>query len=354
VDTVAHDFLVKILETPSASGYEQPVQKLVREYLKPCAETIETDAHGNVIGTANLGGSCRMFLAGHCDQIGLIVQYIDVDGYISVQPIGGWDPMQLIGTHVVIWTASGGIPGVMSRKPIHLLTEEERKSVPKMKDLWIDIGSDSKEDAEKVVRVGDSATFALKYQPLRNGLAASVAMDDKIGLWVVLEAFRRAVKAGPLPCSLSVSSTVQEEIGLRGAKTSCHRVDPHVAIAVDVTHATDCPTIDKKTEGDISLGKGPVVYRGPNMHPQVVDRLLNAGEKGDIPIQLSAFGRATPTDANALQVTRDGVATGLVSVPNRYMHSAVETVSLDDADRTADLLAAFCRGLEGDIDWSPQ
>jgi endoglucanase len=242
----------------------------------------------------------------------------------------------------------------MSRKPIHLLSDEERKTVPKMKDLWIDIGADTKEDAEKVVRIGDSATFALKYQPLRNGLAASVAMDDKIGLWVVLEAFRRAVAAGPLPCSLSVSSTVQEEIGLRGAKTSCHRVDPHVAIAVDVTHATDCPTIDKKTEGDISLGKGPVVYRGPNMHPQVVERLLQAGENGDIPIQLSAFGRATPTDANALQVTRDGVATGLVSVPNRYMHSAVETVSLNDADKTADLLAAFCRGLEGDIDWSPK
>ena len=140
-----------------------------------------------------------MFLAGHCDQIGLIVQHIDADGYISVQPIGGWDPMQLIGAHVVIWTASGGVPGVMSRKPIHLLTEEERKTVPKMKDLWIDIGADTKEDAEKVVRIGDSATFALKYQPLRNGLAASVAMDDKIGLWVVLEAFRRAVAAGPLP-----------------------------------------------------------------------------------------------------------------------------------------------------------
>jgi endoglucanase len=147
---------------------------------------------------------------------------------------------------------------------------------------------------------------------------------------------------------------VQEEIGLRGAKTSCHRVDPHVAIAVDVTHATDCPTIDKKTEGDIKLGGGPVVYRGPNMHPQVVERLLQAGNAHAIPIQLSAFGRATPTDANALQVSRDGVATGLVSVANRYMHSAVETISLEDADRTADLLAAFCRGLEGDINWAPR
>lgn len=354
MEKAAQDFLIRLLETPSASGYEEPVQKLVREYLAGPADAVETDAHGNVIGTANSNGKTRMFLAGHCDQIGLIVQHIDGDGYISVQPIGGWDPLQLIGSRVVIWTSSGGIPGVMSRKPIHLLNDEERKTVPKMKDLWIDIGAKDKADAESVVRIGDSATFELKYQPLLNGLAASVAMDDKIGLWVVLEAFRRAVESGPLPCALSVASTVQEEIGLRGAKTSCHRVDPHVAIAVDVTHATDCPTIDKKTEGDIGLGKGPVVYRGPNMHPQVVERLLEAGEAKSIPIQLSAFGRATPTDANVLQVNRNGVATGLVSVPNRYMHSAVETISLQDADQTADLLAAFCRGLTGEIDWSPR
>jgi endoglucanase len=178
-------------------------------------------------------------------------------------------------------------------------------------------------------------------------------MDDKIGLWVVLEAFRRAVAAGPLPCGLFVASTVQEEIGLRGAQTSSHAVDPHVAIAVDVTHATDCPTIDKKSEGDVGLGKGPVVFRGPNMNPHVVDRLLAAGKARDIPIQLAASGRATPTDANVLQTTRSGVATGLVSVPNRYMHSAVETVALADADRAADLLAAFVRGLEGPIDWAP-
>jgi len=161
------------------------------------------------------------------------------------------------------------------------------------------------------------------------------------------------VAAGPLPCGLFVASTVQEEIGLRGAQTSCHGVDPHVAIAVDVTHATDCPTIDKKSEGDVALGKGPVVFRGPNMNPHVVDRLVAASKAREIPIQLAASGRATPTDANALQVTRSGVATGLVSVPNRYMHSAVETISLDDADRTADLLAAFVRGLEGSISWAP-
>jgi putative aminopeptidase FrvX len=353
VDSAARDFLLRLLETPSPSGYEQPVQRLVRDYLGRCAEQVTTDAHGNVIGGANVAGTTRMLLAGHCDQIGLIVQYIDGDGFISVQPIGGWDPIQLVGARVTIHGASGPVPGVMSRKPIHLLTDEERKQVPKMKDLWIDIGATDKADAESVVRTGDCVTLELKAVELRHGRMCSVAMDDKIGLWVVLEAFRRAVTAGPLPCALFVASTVQEEIGLRGAQTAAHGVDPQVAIAVDVTHATDCPTIDKKTEGDVALGAGPVVYRGPNMNPHVVTRLLGAAERGGIAIQLAASGRATPTDANALQTTRSGVATGLVSIPNRYMHSAVETVALDDADRAADLLAAFCRGLEGTIDWAP-
>lgn len=353
MDASAREFLVRILETPSPSGYEQPVQQMVREYLSGVADTIETDSHGNVIGGKNPGGTTRMLLAGHCDQIGLIVQYIDSDGYISVQPIGGWDPMQLVGARMTVWTATGPVPGVMSRKPIHLLTDEERKQVPKMKDLWVDIGATDRADCESVVRVGDCVTFELKYQPLRHDRACSVAMDDKIGLWVVLEAFRRAAAAGPLPCALFVASTVQEEIGLRGAQTSSYGVDPQVAIAVDVTHATDCPTIDKKAEGDIALGRGPVVYRGPNMNPHVVDRLLAAGKARDIPIQLGASGRAQPNDANVLQTTRAGVATGLVSIPNRYMHSAVETISLSDADRAADLLAAFIRGLEGPISWAP-
>ena len=312
MESAAREFLFRLLKTPSPSGYEQPIQALVREYLERCADTVTTDSHGNVIGAKNASAPTRMLLAGHCDQIGLIVQYIDADGFISVQPIGGWDPIQLVGARVTIWTKNGPVTGVMSRKPIHLLTEEERKQVPKMKDLWIDIGAENKADCESVVRVGDPITLELEVRQLRRDLCCSVAMDDKVGLWVVLEAFRRAVAAGPLPCGLFVASTVQEEIGLRGAQTSCHGVDPHV-----------------------------------------VDRLLAASQAKEIPIQLAASGRATPTDANALQVTRSGVATGLVSVPNRYMHSAVEMVSLEDADRTADLLAAFCRGLEGEIDWAP-
>lgn len=353
MNPAARDFLERLLTTPSPSGYEWPVQALVRSYLGGVAARVDGDAHGNVIGVANPDAPLRVLVAGHCDQIGLIVQHIDGDGYLSVQPIGGWEPMQLVGSRVVVWGAGGPVPGVIARKPIHLLTDEERKVVPKMKDLWIDIGAADRADAESVVRVGDCATVELRVWPLRRDLVAAPAMDDKVGLWVVLEAFRRAVEAGPLRCALFVASTVQEEIGLRGAQTSAFGVDPHVAIAVDVTHATDCPSIDKKSEGDVGLGRGPVVFRGPNMNPHVVERLVAAATAHAIPFQFQASGRATPTDANVLQTTRAGVATGLLSVPNRYMHSAVETVALGDLDRAADLLAAFVRGLEPGIDFAP-
>ncbi len=352
MENTALDFLKTILETPSPSGYEQPVQDVVRNYVSDFADDVTTDSHGNVIAVKNPGAPLRVMLAGHCDQIGLIVQYIDDQGYLYVNSIGGWDPQQLIGQRLTVWTAGGPVDGLIARKPIHLLTEEERKQVPKLKDLWLDIGAKDKEDAASAVRVGDPVTLRLGFQQMRNGLANSPAMDDKTGLWIVVEALRRA-SAAALECSLYAVSTVQEEIGLRGAKTSAHGVDPHVGIAVDVTHATDCPTIDKKQEGDIALGGGPVIYRGPNNNPVVVERLIATANEHEIPYQLGAIGRATPTDANALQVTRSGVPTALVSVPNRYMHSAVETISLEDIDRCADLLAQFAIGLAGDEDFTP-
>jgi endoglucanase len=352
MDATALEFLKQVLATPSPSGYEQPVQELVREYLTPFADKVTTDSHGNVIGVKNASAPLRVMYAGHCDQIGMLVQYIDAEGFIYAQPIGGWDAQVLIGQRMTVWTTSGPVAGIIARKPIHLLTDEERKQVVKLKDLWIDIGAKDKEDAAKLVRVGDPITLELNYRTLLNNLAASVAMDDKAGLWVVLEAFRRASQS-KLNCALHVVSTVQEEIGLRGAQTSAFTIDAHVGIAVDVTHATDCPTIDKKQEGEIKVGGGPVIYRGPNMNPVVVERLVNAASGREIPFQMAAVGRATGTDANALQVSRGGVATGLVSIPNRYMHSPVELISLDDIDRAADLLAAFAVGLSGTESFVP-
>lgn len=346
------EFLEKILEAPSPSGYEEPVQALVRQYVGQFADSVTTDLHGNVIAGKNLQAPLRVMLAGHCDQIGLLVQFIDSDGFLYVQPIGGWDPQQLVGQRMTVWSATGPVPGVISRKPIHLLTDEERKQVVKLKDLWIDIGAKNKEEASQAVRVGDAVTLELGMRQMRNGRAYAPAMDDKCGLWVVVEALRRAAQSN-LQVALYAVSTVQEEVGLRGAKTSAFGIDPQIGIAVDVTHATDCPTIDKKQEGDVNLGAGPVIYRGPNMNVRVVDALVATADRCKIPYQLAALSRASGTDANSLQISRAGVATGLVSIPNRYMHSAVEMISLDDLDRSADLLAEFALGLAADADMTP-
>ena len=352
METKSLEFFKKILETPSPSGYEGPLQQVVREYVRDFADEVKTDFHGNVIAIKNPDAPLRVMLAGHCDQIGLIVQHIDDEGFLYVQPIGGWDPLQLIGQRMTVWAGDGPIFGVIARKPIHLLTEEERKKVPKIKDLWLDIGAADKKEAEGLVRIGDPVTVELGFNETCNQRAVSPAMDDKAGVWVVIEALRRADKS-KLDCSLYAVSTVQEELGLRGAKTSSFGIDPQVGVAVDVTFATDCPTIEKKEEGDIKLGAGPVIYRGPNMNPKVVALLIETADANDIPYQLAAEGRATGTDANAMQVNRSGVATGLVSIPNRYMHSPVEMISLEDIDRAADLLARFVEGLSARTELTP-
>ncbi|MEN6450348.1 MAG: M42 family metallopeptidase [Thermoguttaceae bacterium] len=353
MDSTSLGFLKTILETPSPSGYEADVQRFVRDYVKDFADEVRTDLHGNVIVVKNPDSPLRVMLAGHCDQIGLIVQHIDDDGFLYVQQIGGWDPQVLIGQRMTVWTDAGPVFGVIGRKPIHLLTEDERKQVPKMKDLWLDIGATNKEDAIKMVRVGDAVTVELGFHESRNNRAVSPAMDDKAGCWVVIEALRRACESGKLKCGLYAVSTVQEELGLRGGRTSAFGIDPQVGVAVDVTHATDCPTIDKKEEGDVRLGHGPVIHRGPNMNHKVVERLIAAANRNEILYQLAACGRATGTDANAIQVSRAGVATGLVSIPNRYMHSPIEMVSLDDLDRAADLLARFAENIDVDAEFTP-
>ncbi|MEX0714826.1 MAG: M42 family metallopeptidase [Pirellulales bacterium] len=352
MDAHALEFFKQILETPSPSGFERPAQELVRRYTADWADKVTTDLHGNVIAVKNPEARLRVMFAGHVDQIGMLVQYIDGEGFLYAQPIGGWDPQVLVGQRMTVWTASGPLPAVIGRKPIHLLTEEERKQVPKLKDLWLDIAAKDKADAERQVHVGDPVTLELGYRPMANNLAYSPAMDNKCGLWVVLEALRRADRK-KLDCALYAVSTVQEEIGLRGAATSAFGIEAQVGIAVDVTHATDCPTIDKKQEGDVALGKGPVIYRGPNMNPRVVARLMETAGSSGIDYQVAACGRATPTDANTMQVSRSGMAVALVSIPNRYMHTPVEMISLEDIDHAAELLAGFAMSLKADDDFRP-
>ena len=352
MDSTARKFLERLAETPSPSGYEERIQQIVREYIEPHADAVTVDVHGNLVACRNPGQPLRLMLAGHCDQIGMLVTHIDDNGFLYAQTIGGWDPQQLIGQRMTIWSRGGPIAAVISRKPIHLQSESEKKQVTKLDELWLDIGARDQDDAADQVAVGDPVTLELGVRPLRNRLISGPGMDDATGLWVVMEALRRCGST-PLRCSLYAVSTVQEEIGLRGARTSAFGIDPQIGIAVDVTHATDCPTIDQRQYGRIQLGSGPVVFRGPNMNRRLTDRLMDTAEQRGLPVQPAAIGRATPNDANSIQVNRGGVATGLVSIPNRYMHSAVETVSLDDLDHAADLLAALAVGLQGDEDFTP-
>jgi endoglucanase len=357
MNEASHVFLRRLLETPSPSGYERPVQDVVREWATSFADEVRTDRHGNVVAIHHPDGGAnaaapRVMLAGHCDQIALMVQHIDDNGFLYIQPIGGWDMQTLLGQHLTVWTRTGPLAAVIARRAIHLLTSDERNKVPQFTDVWIDIGVKDKKEAEELVTPGDPVTFALGYRPLRNSLAAAPGMDDKVGLWTVMEALR-LLHGRRVQATVYSVSTVQEEIGLRGATTSAYGIDPTVGIAVDVTHSTDTPGNDKKQLGEVKLGAGPVLYRGPNISPRVFDRLRDTAKAKEIPVQVRGAPRATGTDANAIQLSRSGVATSLVSIPNRYMHSPVEVVHLDDLDRAARLLAEFCLTVTPHDDWTP-
>lgn len=345
-------FLKHLLHTPSPSGYEQKIQQVVRGFAQEFAE-VRTDWHGNVLAVVNPAGSPRIMLAGHCDQIGLMVKHIDDQGFLWCDPIGGWDVQMLVGQNMVIWNQAGPVKGVIARKAIHLLTPDERTKVPEVKDLWIDIGVLTREEALSLVSVGDPVTFELGFRELRNELASAPGMDNKVGTWTVMSALQRVAKLNPQAAVYAVS-TVQEEIGLRGAITSSFSIDPQLGIAVDVTHATDCPTLDKKQHGDIKLGQGPVVYRGPNVNPIVHDRLRELAIEKEIPIQIGGIAKPAGNDANVMQISRGGQATGIVAIPNRYMHSPVEVVSLDDLDNAAQLIAEFCLSLSSESDFTPR
>src|SRR5262245_2047027 len=291
-------------------------------------------------------------LAGHCDQLGLMIQHIDDNGFLYAQPIGGWDMQILLGQNLVVWTRNGPAPGVISRKAPHLLTNEERNKVPQFQDVWIDIGAKDRTEAEELVRPGDPVTVDLTCRELRNALITSPGLDDKVGVWTVMETLR-LLHDRPLHAAVYCVSTVQEEIGLCGATTSAYGIHPHIGIAVDVTHATDTPGNEKKQIGEVKVGAGPVVFRGANINPHVEQRLHEAAQAGKIAVQWRGVGKATGTDANAIQLARDGVATGLIGIPNRYMHSPVEVISLEDLDRAAQLLAEFCAGVSAAMEWTP-
>lgn len=334
----SYNFLKTIQETPSPSGFEQPVQRIVRRRMKPFASSIQTDIHGNQIVALNPKGQPRIMLAGHCDQIGMLTRYIDDNGFIFFAPIGGLDPSTIVGTRVVVHSKHGPIDGVIGRKPVHLMKPDERGAKIEIRELWVDIGAKNRRETEQVVGVGDPITFKLEMVALGRDLVTSPAFDNKCGTFIVMEALRLCA-GRKLSAALFAVSTVQEEVGLRGAKTACYGVDPSVGIAVDVTHATDYPDIDKRMNGDIKLGGGPTITVGANSNPKLAALLAKIAKGKRISYQNEAHPGGTGTDANVIQLTRSGVATALIGIPNRYMHTAVEVVSLSDLEAAAKLIA---------------
>lgn len=352
------DFLERLLDAPGPSGFEIAAARLWREEAARFADRVDGDVSGNSLAMLGEGAGPRVMLAGHIDEIGVMITHVDDDGYLYVDGIGGWDPQVLVGQRLRILSRGGEVLGVVGRKPIHLMKNDEREKAAKLSDLWVDIGASNRKDAEaRGVRVGDPAIVDARMIRLTEDLIASRAVDNRIGAFVVLEALRLLADAGSPPMAEVIAvATAQEEIGFHGggARTSAYHLNPLVALVVDVTFASDAPQIEKKQTGERKMGSGPVLSRGSAIHPLVFDRLVEVAEREGIPFTIQAAPRSTSTDADAIYLSRAGVATGVISVPNRYMHSPNEMVSLADLAATTRLIAAFCSSLTDGADFVPR
>ena len=352
------DFLHQLILTPSPTGAEQQIQRVVREQMKRYADTIETDLHGNVIVAINPTAERRIMLAGHCDQIALMVRYISSEGFLYVSALGGIDVGTLHASKVTIHSESGPIPGIIGRKPIHTQSADERdKTKNDIEKIWIDLGARSKRDAETRVKLGDTVTFELGILELGNNLISAPGLDDKVGLFVALETLRlcstkkRALKNSSV--GLFSVSTVQEEIGLRGATTSAYGIDPLVGIAIDVTHASDNPGNENTKMTPCLLGGGPAISSGPNINPVVEQMIKSAAKKTRSTFQIAPSTRPLGNDANSIQTTRGGVAAAALGIPNRYMHTPVEVCSYKDLEWSIKILTQFVQSITPKTDFRP-
>ncbi|HVZ65451.1 MAG TPA: M42 family metallopeptidase [Lacunisphaera sp.] len=339
-------FLLDLLQAKSPSGAEGQAQAVFDRHVKPHADAYASDALGCRHATLNEGGSPTLMFAGHMDELGLIITYVNKDGFLYFDTIGGHDLSIISGRRVIIQAAGGVVKGVTGKRAIHLMDDEDRKKVPKKHEIWIDIGAKSKADALKRVAIGDVATYDHEFELITGSIGTARAFDNKVGAYVVGEALVRLSREKTrLHARLVSVATTQEEIGVRGATTSAFAVDPQVALAVDVGHATDHPDCDQRKFGETKLGGGPIICRGPNINPKVFERLVACAKKAKIPYQLEADPRPTGTDARAIQMARGGVAVGLVSIPLRYMHTPSEVADLEDVENCVKLFVAFAKAV---------
>jgi putative aminopeptidase FrvX len=343
----APELLQRLITASGPSGHEVGPGRVWREGCAEFAAEVGVDhlgsSYAQVAGTA---AGPKLAIVGHIDEIGLHVSHIDDDGYLRFGQVGGWDPVVLIGQRVRLATRSGSVPGVIGRKPVHLMKDEDRKKAPELKDLHIDIGAKDADEALGLVRIGDVAVIDVQPEELPNGRLVSRALDNRVGCYVAAEAARLVAAAGGAPGDVLAMAVVQEETTFAGSRTSTYAHRPDLAIAVDLTFATDQPGIELGQITKHKLGSGPVIARGTTLHPAIFELLHQTAEEESIPFTVESLGRGTGTDADAIHLTRSGVPTGLVSVPSRYMHSPVEMVSLDDVDAAARLIAAFAQRLK--------
>ena len=342
-------FFRDLVNAPSPSGFEAPAQKVVREYLKPYADEIKSDRNGNLIAFKKGSGKLKVMVVGHADEIGLIVNHVDSSGYLYVKSLGGFDVNLLPGLRLDIYHEGKVVRGIIGKKPIHMMRGDGDASKLKMEDLWIDIGAKDKEDALKRVSIGDVITYHSQFEHLSEDLVVTKATDNKAGGDVAAAVMQERAKT-KLVATYYVVSSVGEETTMRGARTSAYQISPDIAIAGDVTFTSDIPGADNRVYGDVSLGKGPTISIGAALHPEIKDRLIAAAKKHKIDYQLEIAPGYTGTDADAIHGLNAGAATAVIGIPNRYMHSPNEVISLKDLDSAVKLVSAFILALDDKID----
>jgi putative aminopeptidase FrvX len=341
-------FLEKLINTPSPPGHEARAQRVWLDYAKQFADETFTDAYGNAVAIFNKGGSPRVMLAGHADEIAMTVNFINNEGFIHIRKVGGIDPGISRAQRVVIHTRNGPVKGVVGNVAPHLTKGDKDRRVPEMHDLFVDIGVANRKEAEKLLRIGDPITVADQFEMLRGDLAVARAFDNRIGTFSVAEALRLLKEGKKKPrAEVCAVSNIMEEVGAFGARQIAYSLKPDVALVVDVTHATDCPTISQPKHGEVKIGRGPTVTHGGCNHPEVVARLEEVARAGKIPLQHEAMSNTSGTDTDVIFWTRGGIPSALISLPNRYMHSPVELVSLKDLEKIPQLMAAFALSIKG-------
>jgi endoglucanase len=337
-----------LLTSPGPSGYETAAAAAWRDAAAAFAEVSVDNLGTSIARVKGTAGGPLLAIVGHIDEIGVHVTHVDDDGFLRFGGVGGWDPIILVGQRVTLLTREGPLDGVIGKKPIHLMKDEDRKRVPELKDLHIDVGAKDGDDARKLVRIGDVGVIAGEPVELANNRVISRSMDNRIGCYVALEAARLVAEAGGAPGDVAAVAAVQEEITFAGSRTTAFSLDPDLAIAVDVTFATDQPGIELGELTKHPLGSGPSIMRGSTIHPRIFELLHETAEAEKIPFTVASSARYTGTDADAIHLARAGIPTALISVPLRYMHSPVEMAQLDDIENSARLIAAFAQRLSAE------